>query len=214
MSAPSTAKTVKRLTPRQWAEIEALWESGETTLEQLATKFGRDKSSIQRYLTKHKIIKGSNVAENKAAIKEAVTASIVDDATILASRIRETNEEHYKMSSAMAKLAWSEILTAKKDNKAFSTIKDNLKSLDLAMNVLSKARIERYAVLGLDKSDFVDEDGLPELVISELTADQVEELRNRDDVGIEDGVDAIIAENLDDDDLDDAGNNDIVSEEE
>ena len=48
------------------------------------------------------------------------------------------------------------------------------------MSVLKKAREERYAVLGLNREDYVDEEGLPELVISELTEEQVEQLRARD----------------------------------
>lgn len=214
MTAATKKITTPRLTPRQWAEAEALWESGEVTLIDLATRFKRDKSAFQRYFDKHKIVKGSKAAASKEAVKEAVTSAIVDDATVLANRIRETNEDHYKMSTAMAKLAWSEILAAKRDLKPFATIKDNIKTLDLAMNVLAKARAERYAILGLDKADFVDEEGLPELVISELTAAQIEELRSRDESDIETGVESVIGQpeaEFQEADLD-AGGDDIVSE--
>ncbi|MCY1300238.1 hypothetical protein D9M70_497990 [compost metagenome] len=56
---------------------------------------------------------------------------------------------------------------------------NNLKALDNAMTVLKKAREERYAVLGLDRSDYVDDSALPELVISELTNEQIEAMRDR-----------------------------------
>ena len=194
MTTPAV-KTPTRMTPRQWAEAEALWEAGEVTLDDLATRFDKDRSAFVRYFKKHGIVRGSRAAARKEEVKEAVAAAGIDEATVLANRIRETKEDHYKMSSALAKLVWAEVLTAKKDEKPFSAIKDNLKALDNAMNVLMKARMERFAILGLDKDDYVDEDGLPELVISELTAAQIEELRNRDEEGLEAGT-AVIPETL------------------
>jgi hypothetical protein len=182
-AAPATAeegKKTKRLTPKQWAEAEALWASGEVTLGQLASKFGIAEQSIHRHMRQKGIEKGADAAKHKKKVAEAVTAAAVDDATILAGRIRETKEEHYKMSAAIAKLAWQEILTAKQNGSPVAVAMNNLKALDNAMNVMTKARIERWAVLGLDRADYVDEDGLPELLISELTADQIQELRDRD----------------------------------
>ena len=210
MTTPAV-KTPSRLTPRQWAEAEALWEAGEVTLDDLAAKFSRDRSAFVRYFKKHGITKGSKAAERKEEVKEAVAAAAIDEATVLASRIRETKEDHYKMSSALAKLVWAEVLTAKKDSRPFAAIKDNLKALDNAMNVLMKARQERFAILGLDKDDYVDEDGLPELVISELTAAQIEELRNRDEEGLEAGT-AVIPDELDEVTGDEEEEDEIVEE--
>lgn len=210
MTTPSV-KTPTRMTPRQWAEAEALWEAGEVTLDDLATRFDKDRSAFVRYFKKHGIVKGSRAAARKEEVKEAVAAAGIDEATVLANRIRETKEDHYKMSSALAKLVWAEVLTAKKDEKPFSAIKDNLKALDNAMNVLMKARMERFAILGLDKDDYVDEDGLPELVISELTAAQIEELRNRDEEGLEAGT-AVIPETLQEEIEDEDEEDGIVEE--
>ncbi|HCJ9817255.1 TPA: hypothetical protein NWA32_004177 [Escherichia coli] len=210
MTTPAV-KTPTRMTPRQWAEAEALWEAGEVTLDDLATRFDKDRSAFVRYFKKHGIVKGSRAAARKEEVKEAVAAAGIDEATVLANRIRETKEDHYKMSSALAKLVWAEVLTAKKDEKPFSAIKDNLKALDNAMNVLMKARMERFAILGLDKDDYVDEDGLPELVISELTAAQIEELRNRDEEGLEAGT-AVIPETLQEEIEDEDEEDGIVEE--
>lgn len=210
MTTPAV-KTPTRMTPRQWAEAEALWEAGEVTLGDLAARFDKDRSAFVRYFKKHGIVKGSRAAARKEEVKEAVAAAGIDEATVLANRIRETKEDHYKMSSALAKLVWAEVLTAKKDEKPFSAIKDNLKALDNAMNVLMKARMERFAILGLDKDDYVDEDGLPELVISELTAAQIEELRNRDEEGLEAGT-AVIPETLQEEIEDEDEEDGIVEE--
>lgn len=213
MTTPA-AKTSTRMMPRQWAEAEALWEAGEVTLDDLATKFSKDRSSFVRYFKKHGIVKGSKAAERKEEVKEAVATASIDEATVLANRIRETKEDHYKMASALAKLTWAEVLNAKKSSIAFGAIKDNLKALDNAMNVLMKARQERFAILGLDKDDYVDEEGLPELVISELTAAQIEELRNRDEEELEINTATVVVDETSSQDgvLDDEDDDDIVEE--
>lgn len=182
-AAPATAeegKKTKRLSPKQWAEAEALWAVGDVTLVQLATKFGISDRAIQRHMTDKGVKKGAKAEEHKKKVSEAVTSAAVDDATITAARIRETKEEHYKMSAAIAKMSFNEILEAKRNGSPVAVAMNNLKAFDAAMNVLQKARMERWAVLGLDREDTIDEDGLPELLISELTADQIQDLRDRD----------------------------------
>lgn len=197
----------ERLTPKQWAELEALYASGEFTLTQLARKSGKTFKTIKNHMTAHGIKHGSAV-EHKKAIAQAVTNASIEDATVLASRIRETKEEHYKMASGIAKLTWAEILKTKQDGNPFSMAQGNLKSLDTAMSILKKAREERYAVLGLD-GDFVDENEVPELVISELTAEQVVALQQKS-FSTEDLEDMVIEGTPGEDDDED---DDIVEEE-
>lgn len=187
------AKSTKgvHLTPRQWAEADALWESGEVTLKMLATRFGKDYSTFKNSFDRRGIVKGSAKDRMQAEIKQQIEKEAVGDATILAARIKETKEEVYKMSSGIRKLMWADMLKAKNDNVPFGAILNNLKALDAAISVLKKTQETSYTVLGLDDDNYVDEDALPELVISELTAEQVEMLRGRDtlttsDVAVED----------------------------
>lgn len=178
-------KTVM-LSPKQWAEVRALWESGEFTLTMLSERFKVTRATLQRHFALRKVKKGAKSHEHEKKIAEEVAKNAVDDATVIAARIRETKEEHYKMASGLAKLTWNEVLQVKKNGAPMAAATNNLRALDAAMNVLKKAREERFAVLGLDRDDHVDQDGLPELVISELTADQIETLRNKqqqDDLG-------------------------------
>ena len=183
--AGSRKKTVM-LSPKRWAEARALWESGEVTLTMLSEKFDVTRATLQRHFTLRGCKKGSKSHEHEKKVAEEIAKNAVDDASVIAARIRETKEEHYKMASGLAKLTWNEVLQAKKAGSPIATAMNNLKALESAMNVLKKAREERFAVLGLDREDYVDQEGLPELVISELTADQIEVLRRKqasDDLG-------------------------------
>jgi hypothetical protein len=192
-----------RPTPKQWAEAEALWESGAVTKVGLAKKLNVSCTAVLGHMKRHGVSHASKSNEHKKRVSEEVGKALVTDATILAARIKETKEEHYKMAAGLAKLSWAEILTAKQNNAPFSAAINNLKALDAAMTVIKKAREERWAVLGLDSDDYIDEDGLPELLISELTAEQIKELRERDHTEFD---------NLPNDPIQDADIDDMVEE--
>ena len=115
------------------------------------------------------------------------------------------------MASNLAKLTWSEILKVKQDGQQFSTIQGNLKALDSAMTILKKAREERWAVLGLDKEKDVDSDDLPELVVSELTVEQIEAIRAQDAEQV-DGLEEEPVLELDEDFEIDESSDEIVEE--
>lgn len=185
-SDPPVIPRVRSLTPRQWAEIEALWEAGEVTYSDLMTRYGKSQSTFERHFRKRGLIKGAKAHVAKKKIEEKLAEATILDATVIAARIKETKEQHYKMAAGLASLTWAEILKTKQDGAPVGIALTNLKALDVAMNVLKKAREERYSVLGMDRPDAVDPEDLPELVISELTADQVQELRERDHAELDD----------------------------
>lgn len=205
---PVKPKRKGKLSEREWAEATALWEQGAVTYGQLAEKFDRHEQSFVQYFRRRGIKKGSARAKTMAKVETAVEKQLVNDAAIIAARIKETKEEHYKMASGLAKLTWGEILKAKQDGVPVGSAINNLKALESAMNVLKKAREERYAVLGLDRPDAIDENDVPELVISELTADQIEALRARSFRELNE-LEAVSVGDLEDDD---AADNGVVEE--
>jgi hypothetical protein len=204
--AEAGAKPAKKpaLTARQWAEAVALWENGAVTLPELAKKYDRHEQSFVQYFRRRGIKKGSKLAKIATKVDKKVEEQHINDAEVIAARIRETKEEHYKMAAGLAKLTWAEVLKAKQDGVPVGTAINNLKALESAMNVLKKAREERYSVLGLDRADSVDENEVPELVISELTADQIETLRQRSFRELQD-IDDQISEMQPDEEADDDG---------
>jgi hypothetical protein len=164
------------MTPRLRAQAKALWETGEfANLSALAAHLSVSPASV-KYLLKAED-KGVDAEAVAKEVKKAVVSAAAEDAVLVQARARDTREEHYKMANGIAKLTWAEILLAKSDARAFSTIAGNLKALDIAMSVLKKAREERFAVLGLNDQEGADDGTLPELYISELTDEQVKTLR-------------------------------------
>lgn len=167
----------QHLTKHQWAQIEALWMAGDVTIKELVARFGKHPDTFVAHFRKYGIKKGSRNAEIKKAAEEATKAKARDDALILSERIKRTKEDHYKMSEAIGKLVFNEVLKAKQNGKEFRSIQSDVRALLTAAEALKKVREERWVTLGLDK-DAVDEDTLPELVMSTMTPEQVEALRN------------------------------------
>jgi DNA-binding Lrp family transcriptional regulator len=191
----------RRLTRMQWMQAEALWAAGSATQSDLAAKYGVSEQAVYKHMKKASIEHGSKAPKAKVKVEDHLAKQAAEDAALLAARVKETKDEHYKMASGLAKLIWAEVLKAKQEGLPMSAIANNLKALDIALSGLSKARLERWVVLGLDRDDTLGDDGLPELLISELTAEQIAELRDRDfnefeelgEVVVEEG-DEVVAE--------------------
>lgn len=179
-NASAAKQPKRRLTKIQWAQAEALWASGSATLRDLADKFEISEQAINKHMTNAGIVGGAKAEKTKVKFENRLAKQAAEDAALLAARVRETKDEHYKMAAGIAKLAWSEVLQAKQKGLPMSAIASNLKALDIAATTLAKARIERWACVGLDRDDTLGDDGLPELTISELTAEEIQELRERD----------------------------------
>ncbi len=180
-------KTATVLTPAQWAEAEALWRSGEVTLEDLARRFDIRRETLSRHFARNKVVKGSEAAEHARHVADKLREKALGDRMVIVDRIRETKESHYKWSDALAKLAMQALVTAQKKGMPLSTTLNDLKAVHRAAAIVQIARNERWAVLGLDK-DVVDEDSLPDLIIHELTPEQIkamQEAHDADDLGFD-----------------------------
>lgn len=180
----------RRLTPRQWREIEILWESGEVTLKNLSERYGKHIDTFADHFKKYGVKKGARAEELRRIAEEISREQAKTDAGIIAGRIRATREEHYKMATAIGKITFGLVLETRKNGKEYKTIQNDIKSLYLAMNTLQKVREERWTVLGLDK-DVTDEETLPELVMSTMTPEQAQALRQAqeeddEEMGIDD----------------------------
>lgn len=200
-----------QMKPKEWAEAEALWESGNITLAELSKRFGRAEETFSRHFASLGIKKGSKQAQSAEMVKEEVAKNIADDAKVLSTRIRESKEEHYKMTTVITKLVMNEVLSAQKSGMPLEAKSNNIKALKDAMSVVKMAREERWAILGMDDPDSINEDDLPELVISEMTAKQIEDMHLAQEKASQDFIDemeGVLGSSSDDED----DENDVVTE--
>ncbi len=177
-------KTGKRLTPTEWGQIEEMWASGDFTLVELAETFGANSSYLSTALSKRGIEKGSKAEIYAAAAKDETAKEMISDAANNIKRIKDSKDEHYKYASAIAKLIFSVIAKAIKDEKPLSDIKDDVATLKLAMSGIQMARADRWAITGLDREpDAGDE--IPILPIEEFTQKELDEIERLGDPDLE-----------------------------
>lgn len=170
----------KKLSPKEWTEIEELWASGEVTLADLSDKFGMNASYLSQALAKRGIEKGSKADLYKEKYAEKIEEELVSDAARNIERIKETKDEHYQYSRTIAKLIYARVAQAVRDSVPVSTAKDDILTLKNAMSALQLARVDRWAITGLDKEpDAGDE--IPVLPIEEFTDEEIADIQQQQD---------------------------------
>ena len=184
-----------RLSPAQWAEIEAKWRSGEYTLSMLEEEYGTRSETFSRYFKKKGIAKGSD------SVGEMIRESLKSDAEIRAraraQKIEERNESYDTWAQNIGRLTMKEVLSATREGKPLALIEDNIKSLQRASAVIQKCFDVTSRALGLEKDDDIS-DEIPNLVFGELTSAQVSELKKMDEDNLVDDVEMLDAFDEDD----------------
>lgn len=174
------------------AEAIAIWQAGTMTLTELAKKYKVNERTLSRLFEREGVKKNDNEENTKKIVEEAVENTLKKEALIYAERVKATKEDHYKMANTLAKLIFSKIITVEKEGKAASTISGDLKSYNLAVSSLRILREERYATLGIRADDVGEDRPMPDLIVQELTIEDIREMSkgnmvNEDDLDFDDG---------------------------
>ena len=193
-------KTFRRLTSAQKAEAIALWRAGTHTVDDLATKFKKDRTTLLALFKKEGAVKGEHQAETQKRVQEEVEKAIVDDAVVIAQRIRETKEEGYKLNAGIAKLTSHIIGECRRANKPIGTVMNDIKTLKMWAETVRITREERFVILGINDDDANEDRPLPDLVVQELTAEDIKKMHSQQVVEI-DGLEDIEMEGLGDEEL-------------
>lgn len=179
---PRPRKRVPKLTESDKAEAIALWKAGAVTLKDLSKKFGR---TTQTFITLFKTtgsVKGSTAVEVAKRITEEVEKAVINDAAIYAKRIKDTKEETYNTSTAISKMVTATLVRARTEGIPYGNVINDLKSFKVAAETLKITREERYIVLGITGADDNADRPLPDLMIQELNALDIEELSRQNRV--------------------------------
>jgi hypothetical protein len=178
------------LNPQQWAEIEELWAMGDSTLEELGARYDRNPSYLSRELSKRGVKKGSKAGIVQQRIKEAVHEDAVKHSAEVLRLARETKDEHYKFSRTISRIIFKLVADKIASGQPVSSLKDEIRVLKEAQQGIAIGRIERYALLGLDKDENAGEEKTT-LVIEDMTEQDVAAERQRHAAGFDDEIDEI-----------------------
>jgi hypothetical protein len=165
------------LTPSQKAEAAALWRAGSVTLDDLAKRFNKRPETFSRLFKRMNIKKGEAALEVARRAAEVVEQQLTNSVEEHARKIAKVRDEHERMSSGIAKLAWTEIVRARQANLDIGKLKDTMTVLKLASDIVGQARKEMWAILNVEEADKSREmEDLPELLVRELTPDEATQL--------------------------------------
>ena len=178
--------TAKRLTPAEWAEICRLWELGECNLADLSRTYGVTQQAISAYFKRHNIKKGSKAEEVKKAVVAATTAATTATVTkrVLsfheqkAERTERTKNQSYQALEAIAQMQVGILAKIAKGDPA-SKYLDDVKTLRLSAQNITITMDGRYKLLEIDST--YDKEALPEIVIRDMTEDDLAKIRAQDD---------------------------------
>lgn len=195
-------RPVRQLTEAQKAEAIALWKAGAVSLADLEKKFKKDRTTFLRVFKEAGVTKGETAEENAKKVQEAVEQTLINDATVLAERIKNTKDETYKIASAIRRAVGMLIVKAQRENVPFATLANDMKALQLGANTIKIVREECYAVLGVSVDDANEDKPLPDLEIRELTIEDIKKMHAaqvvQDDFGLDEldklGDEAILTE--------------------
>ena len=194
MKDSGAKRTYNRLSPAVWAEIRALWETGESTLEELALRYSVTTRALQSHFHKNDTKKGAKAMIIAAKVKEAVFADSFEDHETKIAKGRENRAADFANASKIESLIMAQVDEAQKDPAAAFRASAVIKTLSLAAQALERTTAMKWRSLGLDRVQDTSE--LPEIHIVNLTEDDIQELRRSQEAGDDgefDGYDDEIA---------------------
>lgn len=204
--ARDEADKAKKLTPEDWREIETLWEYGLMRTKEICTKYGITPSAVTQHFAKLKkegrpIVKGGKRSEAARLLK--ITPPPAPAAPKVVSEFEAKKKERIEQAREMIHASARNAVVH--GNRVYQQINAGtmtwvaaapiLKALKLANqnNTMSAENLRR----SLDMETEVDESSMPVLEFEDLTAEEIEAIKNKGD---DDDLDGLSADLLEDDD--------------
>lgn len=166
----------KILSPMEWVELETMWGSGEYTLSDLADKSGLRAETLSRRFKAKGIAKGSlGMSE---VVRSAIADVAIDKNKARLDKIDNRRNFYDTTATFLAQITRKLVADCTRDKKDLAYIEGDLKSLQRASNTLLKCYDVSSRALGMDREE-IDNDELPQLLIGELTLEQVKAIRSQ-----------------------------------
>lgn len=169
-----------RLSPSKWAELRALWETGDHGLAELSDRYGVSRRAIQSHLKKLGSVKGAKAAEMAAVVQKEIFTEALGDQDTLVLRAKATREAAYTNTVIVEDLIMAQLALAQKDPTQAFKAATAVKMLALAAAALERLHATKLHALGLDK-DTPLADEMPVLTFRDLSKDELKALAERDE---------------------------------
>jgi len=166
----------KKLTPATWAEVRALWETGETTLDELSERYGVRTRTLQAHFEKHGTKKAAKAKEIAAAVQAEIYSAASFDVETRAQLGKEAQASAYHNAVIIEGLVMAQLGEAQKNPENAFKAATAIKTLSLAAQAIERLNGVKRSALGLDQLPPSD-DMLPVLQVVDLTEDEIVRLQ-------------------------------------
>ena len=151
VSAVKVPRKYVSLNESNWAEVRALWEVGDSTLEDLSARFGVSLRTIQAHLKKHGSAKGPRSrCDGGGNQREDLRGRVRRSGAHQAPR-KGTAREGLHRRVAVARLIMAQLDAVQEDPTQISLATNAMKMLSLAAAALERANDMNWRCLGLDR---------------------------------------------------------------
>lgn len=166
----------KRLTPREYRTACQMWESGEYTLKKIAEHFGILPNGLSVRFRKDGIVKGAQAEKHDKAVAASIQKDTAKSAMETRKVVAELQQNNLTWLDQITKRTLLIAAQASKDNVPLGMFKDDVKVLKDMSDIISKNYGTAAQILRIDEIAEAQED-LPTFKVHEMTADDVEEIR-------------------------------------
>jgi hypothetical protein len=178
--ARASRRKYVRLDEAVWAEIEAAWESGEVTLEELANRYDVNRRTLQAHFSKRGVEKGARAVALATVVRERLDAADAAEADGLAERARATRDRAFRSADLVEELLLAQLDQVRADPTQVIKVAAAAKALSLAAATLERVHAIKARALGLDRDEALG-DELPVLEFIDLSVNDIERLRAEQD---------------------------------
>ena len=181
-------RSYKRLTPSIWAEIRALWETGETTLAELADRYGVRTRTLQAHFAKHGTEKAAKAKELAAVVQAEIYSAMAFDAETRVELGKEAQASAYRNAVTIERLVMAQLEEAQTAPENAFKAATAIKTLSLAAQALERLSGIKKSALGLDQLP-PSQEMFPVLQICDLSQEEIDRMQtaHEDDEGDLDG---------------------------
>ena len=129
-----------RLTPTEWVQARAEWETGEAPLEELALRYGVSRRALQIHFKKHGSEKGSKAKAIAQEVREAVFSAFGSDREERVRLGREARALEFGNAQRIERLIMAQLSEAECGGAAAFRSGAVIKAISLATQALERAQ--------------------------------------------------------------------------
>jgi hypothetical protein len=173
---PGKSRRYKRLSPTEAAEAMARWRTGAETLEEIAGAYGVSTRALQYKFRQAGAAKGEAIVEDARRIERETIEEAFGDQPDRLQRGKRARQSSLDLAERIERAASSILTEIEATPSTAGSYAGGLRALSLAAQLVERTFAIKSSALGLLPGD-LDPEELPQIIIRDLTEEELEAIR-------------------------------------